>query len=269
MLHVERVKTYYGKLTDSMDQNFIPGPHLSGQQPKDQWIEIYNSLSPETQNLVRTRLGVDGLKQVLVNTQEAISKALDSDETSIQQRAIFEGKPVGFLQTLKFSGTNLTHTTGIAAIRTGGKWRVARCNKGAGCGAFPGIRVHTVDKFEPRKYFLSTGSDFHMAGLEKDLQLTDEVYIRQKIQTTGNCSVANANGLELALLYLELESLIGQKGALELAQAIKKGRCEDSREGSLKEYMDCHQIPRRYPMNTELIQKIRDKLAKTAGVAAA
>ena len=65
--------------------------------------------------------------------------------------------------------------------------------------------------------------------------------------------------MELALLYLQLEPLIGQKAAEELARAIKRGRTKDTRIGSVEDYLDWHRHPRPSSPDLKLIGKLYKK----------
>jgi ankyrin repeat protein len=256
-----KVHSYYTGLSKAIDNGFPePADILPGQEP-NVWSNIYSGLSATTQELINDKLSAESLKKILNDTEQAIEESLPTSVTEVQQRAD-EGKPVGLFMDMKLGPEQRSeHAVSMAFMKVGDKWRVARCNKGYGCGDKPGIVVHTTtDPFDPSKYYPAVSEDFHLHGFERDLSLTDEVHIRQKYQKVGNCTVANSNGMELALLYLQLEQILGHAAALELAQAIKKERCEDSREGTLKEYNDYHATHREIPPNVELLEKIQQKI---------
>ncbi len=88
------------------------------------------------------------------------------------------------------------------------------------------------------------------------LQLKDPIYIRKSYQKVGNCTVANTDSMELALLFMQLSPLIGDTAAKDLANAIYKGRTKDSRLGLLEDYLNRHRLKRQYPLDKDLITQI-------------
>lgn len=81
----------------------------------------------------------------------------------------------------------------------------------------------------------------------------------KKKQKIGNCTVANTNSLELALIYLQFEKIIGHESAEEIARAIKSTRVAESRVNLIKEYLEYHETKQNYPLDSELIIKIYEK----------
>jgi ankyrin repeat protein len=255
-----KVHSYYMGLSLAIEAGFPePAAILQDEKP-NVWANIYKGLSAATRELIDNRLSAESLKKILDDTEQAVDGSLPTTIVEAQHRAD-EGKPVGLLMDMQIGPEQRSeHAVAMAFLKVGDKWRVARCNKGYGSGTMPGIIIHTTaDPFDPGKYYPVVPEDFHLEGFERDCSLTDEVYIQQKNQKVGNCTVANSNGMELALLYLQFEQILGPAAALELAQAIKKGRCEDSREGTLKEYNDYHAIHTEIPSNVDLLEKIQQK----------
>lgn len=142
--------------------------------------------------------------------------------------------------------------------------RIARCNRGEGQSLFrpmPGILVHTINNPANLEQALSqcceeTTQKYFTKDIVKDLDLRNRVYISQRQQRVGNCSVANTNSMELALLYLQFEPLIGSEAAKELARAIKKGRTKDTRVGSVEDYLNWHRTARPHPPDLALLRQL-------------
>lgn len=225
-LLVEHSKAYLQLATQSYYQSLLCD--ASGK-----WGQVLSKLSPDTLAEVNA-LKANLIQDVLLNTYRAIRDSLAVDKKKLWYR-IEAGDPVAIMT--QWPG----HAVALAFQGT----RCARANKGDLSGDKPGIRVHTIaDKKNLRvaleKSMGSTSSDYFLNGIETDLALQDEYYIQQKPQKVGNCAVANANGMETALLFLQLEPLLGSAKAEELANAIKKNRVEESRVGSLKEYLESH-----------------------------
>lgn len=235
-------EAYYNRVTRTFDKK------------EGTWSEILKGVSPSTR---RAADALDRLQvqQVLDETFEAIKESLCNDPDELMAR-LETGKPVGLL--LSIAG----HTVALALYQS----RCARCNKGDFSGNQPGLRICTIEipQAIPKGLANCTSktltADYFTTGIQKDLGLTNEYYIAQKQQKVGNCSVANSNGMEAALLFLQLEPLIGSDAAKELSTAIKKGRVADSRVGSLKTYLDAHSKQSIvWPADLSLLSKIYHK----------
>ncbi|MDP1835123.1 MAG: ankyrin repeat domain-containing protein [Chlamydiales bacterium] len=225
----------------------------------EKWQGIVRSLTDDTLRSLIV-LGKEELNTVLDLVKEAIQHSIDpikeEKDATIAAKRIADGKPTAVLTDW------LGHC--VALVFFGDK--VSRCNKGT--DKEPGIHCHTIGKKENIPHALMRvapvmAQHYFKTGIDSDLELKPSIYLAQKQQKTGNCTIANSNGMEYALLYMVLEDKIGPKAAKELALAIKKMRCEDSKNGSLQEYLDLHlQSKPKWPPDWDLLKDIYNK--KTA-----
>ncbi len=221
------------------------------------WKEVQAKLSPSSLKQLE-RLQPQAIVDILESTTNAINKSLLTDITEIKERHS-QGFAIGLSNTVNTSEG--PHAVSMAIYGD----KIARCNRGQGCGKEPGVIIHTItnpDKLVSslKKCTPTTTIDyFHKGGMESELDLHDKIYISQQYQKVSNCAVASSNSMELALLYLQFEPLIGHQAAKELARAIKSGRTIDSREQSVEDYLSYHEQDRHYPPDLTLLGNIYKK----------
>ena len=241
------VSRYYDGISREME-HFVP---TATQADESSWAAIYHSLSPETQQRVNA-LGYEKLQLILNGTKEAIEDSCP-DTAKVLYERLCEGKLIGVCTR------DEDHCVTMAIVRAAdGTYRMARCNKGKGSGDRPGILIDTARKVKIGKVYPKVDITFFQDQIEQEFECSpsyEQRWIKQKSQKVGNCTVANTNGMELALLVLQLEPLLGYDSAVELAQAIKKARCEDSRLGTLQAYLSMSdQLP--FPLSSDLLLAI-------------
>lgn len=232
------IKVYYSQL-------------ISGLKSKNNpiWDNMITTLTAATQKQVQT-LETDKMIQILESTAEAISKStsLTPSEAAAQHA---EGNSVGLA-----SGWPL-HTLGIALHKN----RLAICNRGEESGGTPGIHLYEITNTAKLEGCLKncipkSTKSYLATSIKEELGLVELNYLKQKEQSVGNCSLVNIQSMELALFYMQLEPLIGSSAAEELARAIKRGRTQDTRAGSVEDYLKTHDTPRFYPPDLDLIKQI-------------
>lgn len=233
------VWTYYAELKHGLISN-----------DNARWMDIVSSLSPSALKSVKA-LAPTEISNILDQTASAISDSTDLAKITNRYQ---EGLPVGIATGLP------EHSLGIAVYNN----RLARCNRGYGSEGKPGVVIHTIGhpthvEAALKKFLPEMTEEYFITDMKAELGLKDECYLAQKYQKVGNCAVANSNSMELALLYLQLEPLIGAKAAEELSRAIKKGRTTDTRIGSVQDYLNWHRKPRTYPPDLALLGQLHQK----------
>ncbi len=239
------LKMFYGKLVSELKAEEEGG-----------WNKIVDSLTPATRAKVNT-LGKVEVYRILSQTIEAISEGNSKSFDELKTRYL-SGKSIGMPISLK------NHTVGLAFHRN----RLALCNRGYGCGNSPGVVVYNInDQADVGAVFdecsSQTTEQYLYGQIKEDLKLTKFIYLPQKSQKTGNCAIANTNSLEMALLYLQLEPLIGHAAADELARAIQKARTTDTRVGAVEDYLTYHRTERAYPPDFNLLGQLYRKKTET------
>lgn len=239
----EATSTYYQKLIASQEAE------------EDPWSELLATLTFETRSKARS-LASESLRQILENTTSAISLCYpDEPEEAINK--VLQGGPVGILVNTPEHVSALVFYNG----------KVARGNKGEGCGRWPGILIHTMGDSKDIEKCLRTciPNDIQVSYLkseiDKDLDLNpnDKRYLAQKEQKIGNCVIASTNSMELALLFLQLEPLMDHTEAEELARAIQKFRVHHSKMAVLTDYLKKDVPSRRYPPDLMLLGMLYKK----------
>lgn len=225
------------------------------QSESPEWEAIYEGLTGKTQRAVIV-LGKDGLSKLLTEVKLAIQHSTDpfKDEEIAQQAAniIADGKPLAIITgwpescvTIAFLGDS-----------------ICLCHQGREKQS--GILCYTIKNKENillaiKRLAPMTIQHYFNFGIHEQLGLTNEMLIPKKWQKTGNYSVANSNSMEFALLYLLIEREMGHECALELAHAIQHARCEDSKNGSVQEYLKYHSVPRKYEPDINLLEDLYNK----------
>lgn len=183
----------------------------------------------------------------------------------ILEKAIEVVSNIHFTPPSKYHGDDLLlyskiETHGIVTLLK--KDLIYRCNKGFGHPDHkPGIIRSKITKPENiEEAFelldkLQSSEDFY-ERLDKLLGLEEDLYIPQESQKIGNCTVANTNSAEVALLHSLIEPFTGSKIAAKLALAIKNERVVDARLGNLRTYLTRHLTPQSYPPDADLLYSI-------------
>lgn len=223
------------------------------------WQNILDKLSPMAQAQLKVNpLEPEKIIKILGDTASAIAASVPKNASEVMDR-LAKGLPVGIVAGWPGIG-GPGHIVGMAVHGN----RLARCNRGENCGDTPGILFETIGN--PKNLEASLGKcvpettrEYFTRDISEELALDDRVYLSQQRQKVGNCAVANSNSMELALLYLQLEPLVGRNAAEELARAIKKGRTQDTRLGSVEDYLNWHKTPRKHPPDLALIGQLYTK----------
>lgn len=220
-------------------------------ETNEQWKNILATLSPETLAAVEA-LDKENILKVLGQTADAISKSLAQHSEVMQAHET--GTPVCIASGLP------GHVISIALLRD----RLAICNRGYGCDEFPGVLIYEISNLDKLKESLAkcipgATEEYILDEIKFDLGLNNSKYLRQHEQKVGNCAIANTQSAELALLFMQLEPLLGPKVAEEFARAIKRGRTKDTRINSLESYLNWHRQPRPYPPDLKLLGQIFQK----------
>lgn len=143
--------------------------------------------------------------------------------------------------------------------------QAARSNKGDRVKGMPGgVSIATIGKKEKlpealKKIVISTTREYFCVGIEKELGLTNAQHIYQKNQKVGNCALASLYGMEFALLYLQLEPLIGHDKALRFAKAFQRHRKNKARIEALQSYLFTHHDDFPFPLEVDLLAQIYHK----------
>jgi ankyrin repeat protein len=238
------VERYYEKLSSALTT-----------KNDELWKYILAGLSPSTAAKV-TALPKEKLIEILDNTANAIAASCSKSSAELM-KIHAQGLPIGIV----------TGWTGHCTTMALDGDRLARCNKGGGSGDTPGILIHTIGKHDhlesALEYCISKSTQyFFTETIVEYLALSDQIYLPQRVQKVGNCVVANTNGMELALLYLQfikLEPLIDHDAAEEFARAIQKGRTKDTKIGSVEDYLKWHSESCKYPPDLALLNQIYHK----------
>ena len=245
------IEMFYEEVLQDMDTSSRPDEF-------NRWVQICNQLSPDTREKVR-ELGEEKTKKILKDTLEGI-KASYPDSLTIVEDRLNRGLP-----TCLITG-DITHSVAVVLLRNeDGSCHIARCNRGRGAGGTPGILIDIAKKVDIRKLYPNVDIDFFSKEIGAYFESTGEhYYIRQKRQKVGNCTVANTNSMELAMLVLQLKPHLGYPKAVELGQAIKKSRCEDTRVGTLRAYLDFYEKNPQFPINLPLLNAVLEKKNKNS-----
>ena len=250
---------YYGRVKAALRDDFL----CTSSGTDDSWSRIHHTLTPETKRLVE-ELGPEKLCDILDGVVEAIADSCSTDLSLLMER-LTAGQPIGLCIT------DIDHCVTMAILPAeDGTYRIARCNKGKGSEGRPGILFDHAEKLDIAKVYPKTDMHFFHNGIEREFQFLPgkQTRVAQTKQKVGNCSVANTNGMELALLILQLEKEVGYDHAVEIGLAIKKMRCKDSRLGTLEAYLAA-EGSEAYPPSTELLVSILAKKSKKSDVVAA
>jgi hypothetical protein len=234
------VEAFYGMLTEAMESD------------SNLWKEFMRALSPATRIAMGTLKG-EAFKAVLRNVQSAIAGATMTTAAQAQTKLEQTGLAALFLSTG-------THAVAVAIQKVGNVYRIARANKGDGSEPYPGIHIHECSSVDLSKLYPKVDLSFFTTHIHSAFGVMGKpVYLPQKYQKIGNCSIANSNGGELALLYLSLEPLVGHDVALEIAQAVKKRRCDVSRTRALRRYLDFYERHPYLPLETHVLTSLLKK----------
>lgn len=233
-------------------QKFIASLEGGENAPR---FNLFGKLTPLTCNKAKS-LTIEQLREVLDNTERATRLSYPDHPADTIDR-ILKGFPVGVVVNTAEHSTALAFYSG----------KVAKCNKGYGCDQWPGVVVHTMGEAKNIEKCLYTCipndvSDSYLnLELDKDLDLNpyDKYYLAQKMQKIGNCVIASTNSMELALLFLQLEPLIGHSAAEELARTIQKIRVYHAKMGLLTTYLKNDLASRKYPPDLVLLGKLHKK----------
>lgn len=242
------MRGYYGQLKDS----------LATQEKGGSWDLVLNALS-ETSRKAALDLDPSAIGAILDSTREALVTDVNDRDLNNYMEKLEAGESLGLPLTW------LRHAVGLA-IRGN---RIAFSNKGAGSNGAPGIHLYTIGNPHALEECLSTlikrnSPEFWNNEIISKLGLTDQLYIPQKLQSVGNCSVANRNGMEFALLYMHLEPLLNQEAALEIAKAIHKGRVRDTKATALTHYLQSHGVNHGFTPDYELLGQILGRVTGDA-----
>ncbi len=234
------VDAFYPKLTEAIE--------VDGRL----WHGIMAQLSRTSRKRVNV-FGKKGIQEVLLAAQHALTDTTMTTPSQAQRKL----EQTGLVALLLSTGT---HAVAVVIQKVGNLYRIARANKGDGSEPHPGIHLDFCASVDIDKLYPKVDLSFFTTDFRQDFRATkNSTYIRQKYQKTGNCSIANANGAELAVLYLLLEPRIGHDAALELAQAIKKRRCDISRTHSLTQYLDFYEKHPHLPIEKQVLHTLLNK----------
>ncbi len=231
---VLKTDSYYNQLKKGMQDPTQP-----------QWHDVKNGLMPDTQTKI-AELGSEKVDQTLDEATKALRHSLDYEKETAEQlmARVDKGEVVPVLT----SWIDENHCVAAVFYKdSSGTYVISRCNKGSRPDdKEPGIYCQTLHSatglLEVFQQLKNPGwsSDYFYNGIDKALDIKDEVYIRQKDQKVGNCTVANANSMERAIQYMLFAPKMGSEAAIDLSSGFQKGRCADSRTGTLQEYLKFH-----------------------------
>lgn len=226
---------------------------LASPQPNGPWTKLLSNLSQDTQSKLEN--AANSLPKVLSRTSAAILNSARLFDVSEQKKLHEKGEPTAIVVSWQEHCTTVVLKDNF----------IYRCNKGFGHPpGKPGIirseitypeRIKEALAFFPK---VKNATDFNYSVVDI-LGLEDKFYIPQKKQKVGNCSVANTNSMEVAILHSLLEPLIGTECAAEAALAIKDGRAHDTRFENLRSYLNRHKTPQPWPIDKDLLHAIRTK----------
>ena len=208
--------------------------------------DLIRALPRESAEVVKN-LSLGEIQNALEEIEEVLGfTASESTQSELVQR-VKEGKITALLTRFTVAGQQNGHAVG--AVFDGQNF--ARCNKGYGYDEMqgPGVSISKMGKLdgieEAINLLTNRQTDFEEGfgtPLTKALDLQPTMHLPQSAQKVGNCSVANANSLNLAVNYFVFRKLLPDhpEAAFDLARALKDLRTSDSRLATLQGYLDSH-----------------------------
>ncbi len=239
----ENVHSYYTQFLD--EQNFIKSV---------QWQNIQARLSKETTAEIESLQ--PQIFEILQRSKDTINNLTNFQKQSVED--VLERNKDNLPSVISTGWYK--HSLGVVLY----KEKIAICNRGAGAEQNPGIVINTIGQPQNLHSAMEectrrSTQVFFKNTIIKLLDLKDRIYIPQKPLKAGNCSVANSNSMELALLYLQFEEIMSSTAAKELSRAIKQGQRIYSKERLLNTYLTRHTKHQTYPADRDLLNLIYEK----------
>ena len=223
------------------------------------WMSILSKISIANRQEAE-KLTNDQIIQILNLTKEAFEDDFPTHISELYGK-IVSGDPIAILTGWRGHAIGLAIVNGILAVSNRGAYSSMRPGVKMFRMGRPDMLLKVLDACLPGKA-LSKDVTYLVSQLEK-LDQIPIGYLPQKAQKIGNCTIANANGMELGVLYLQLLPIIGDTPARALASAIKGTRTQEVRLSILTTYLDRHRTPQPQPPDINLLRKLYHKTTGT------